>query len=157
MSLQKQNQDRTVSLQGPTDTKDALSHMRASSESYGISEKAIPKFTQVKDYTTFRAEHAIIDDDVVIHFFKPDQVKVSDDYWKVQFADALSTVAQVHFQAAYPRLAAKFTEDDGIGNKIDSWWFRARNYVHILNIDHYLEKFFDALDTVMDPRLPRTE
>jgi len=147
--LQK-NQDRKVELTGPEGANDAMGMLRNQSQSMGITEDAIPKFKQVKDYTTFNAEHAMIGGDVVVHFFRPKGVKVDDVYWKETFANALSAAAQEHFQAGYPRLAAKFTEE------VDSWWFRARNYEHILDIDHYMDKFYGRVDALMDSHLPGT-
>lgn len=152
MSIQKANQDQTVELVGPKDAEDALAHLRGGSESFGGVAQAVLKFVQVGGYTTFRAEHTRVDDNIVVHFFRPE--KASDAYWLDKFADGLNTVAQGHFAAAYPRLAAKFTEDDGAGNKLDSWWFKARGYDHILDVDAYMGKFYDKLDAFMDPHLP---
>ncbi len=153
MSLQDQNRDQTVKLVDPKDSQDAASHLR-SSQSFGGVADALIEFTQVGGYTTFRAEHMMLEGDIVIHFFRPKGQ--DDDYWKDKFADGMNEVAQKHFHATYPQLVAKFTEDDGAGNSLDSWWFRARGFDHLIDFEENLVGFYDKLDTAMDPHLVRT-
>ena len=63
----------------------------------------------------------------------------------------LERVAPEHFQATQPRLVAKYTEDDGVGNSLDSWWFKAQGYGHVLDLDAYVMKFFEKMDGALDP------
>jgi hypothetical protein len=97
----------------------------------------VPVFTRVEDYTTFIAEHTMKDDDLVIHFYPTEE---SNSYWTSRFPEVLDRVAQAYFRATSPRLQAKFTHE------VNSWWFRARGYSHIPDMNGFISGFFDALD-----------
>lgn len=113
--------------------------------------KGVPKFTQEKGYTTFLAEYVLRDGDLVIHFFLPPDFKappaIAQHYWEIQFARALDAVAQEVFQATAPRLQAKYTEE------MKSWWFRACNYDHIIDVAGFVRRFFDELDTALEAEM----
>ena len=101
----------------------------------------VPNFTKVLDYTTFNAEYAMKDGDLVVHFYPTDLTK---DIWTREFAWILDRVAQDHFRATAPRLQAKFTEE------VNSWWLRARGYSHIVNIKSFVDKFFELIDQALE-------
>jgi hypothetical protein len=95
-------------------------------------EEAVPQFIE-KKYECFTAKHAVVGHDLVIQFYLPEaagDLKTADarvqrqweSFWLEAFRDALSPVAQEYFQAEYPRLVAKYTEE------LASWWFRARGF-----------------------------
>ena len=101
----------------------------------------IPNFIKVLDYTTFSAEYAMKDGDLVVHFYPTD---VTKGIWTREFAWILDRVAQDHFRATAPRLQAKFTEE------VNSWWLRARGYSHIVNIKAFVDKFFELIDQALE-------
>jgi hypothetical protein len=111
--------------------------------------KAVPKFTKVDEYTTFRVEYAIIGNDLVVHFFDTPEQPNTDDanhqwYWKTYFPACLSTVGERYFQATKPRLTAKYTEE------VRSWFLKAQGYRHILDIDGFARGFFEELDKELE-------
>lgn len=106
---------------------------------------AIPKFKQ-QTYETFKAEYDFQDGVLTIHFFLPER-KVTEHYWKNLFAEAMDTLGTEHFQATKPRLVAKYTPE------MESWWFRAQGYGHIIDIDAYVLRFFEKLSERMAPAL----
>jgi len=108
-------------------------------------ESAIPKF-KVVDYECFKAEYDVSGRDIVVHFFLPSR-KVTENYWKVIFAEALNTVGQEHFDATAPRLVAKYTAE------LHSWWFKAQGYDHVIDMDSFVGSFFAKLDSHMSPSL----
>src|ERR1051325_4529578 len=67
---------------------------------------AIVKFTPVNDFTTFTAEYAMKDNDLVIHFYLPADLRGPANYWMELFPKALDRVAQEHFMATKPRIKA---------------------------------------------------
>jgi hypothetical protein len=99
----------------------------------------VPVFKRVEDYTTFVAEYALKDNDIVVHFYPGENNKV----WAI-FASHMDKVAQEHFSAMPPRLVAAFTEE------MNSWWLRARGFGHLLDLDAFMTKFFDALDASIE-------
>jgi len=106
---------------------------------------AIPKFKQ-QTYATFKAEYDFQDGVITIHFFLPER-KVTELYWKTLFAQAMEQIGTEHFQATKPRLIAKYTPE------MESWWFRAQGYSHIIDIDAYVLRFFERLAECMAPAL----
>jgi hypothetical protein len=110
---------------------------------------AVPKFKPVS-FPEFRAQHAIIDGNIVIQFFLPEaagNLEKADArtqqrwaaYWLEVFPSHLSRVAKAHFRADKPRLVAKYTED------LRSWWFRAQGYGESLNPDGLVTEFYSKL------------
>lgn len=108
-------------------------------------EKAIPVFTQVNDYTTFRAEWAQIGTALVLHFFLyPDvQSDAKERYWLDKFPTQLSDTAERYFGATAPRIIAKYTPE------LESWYMRANGFTP-LDPGAYLQGFFDELDRALD-------
>lgn len=114
----------------------------------GIAD-AVVQFTDVDDYTTFVAKFAVKDDDIIVHFYMPSELEKApaaeqDLYWLKMFPVAVEAVAPEHFEATYPRLTVKYTEE------LKSWFLRARNYGHLLAPDRYVRKFLDRMDAGLD-------
>jgi hypothetical protein len=116
---------------------------------------ATVKFTKVEDYTTFLAEYAFIDGDVVVHFFLPREhyVQVADGYkpldehliwWQRAFPQVLSPVAEKYFAATYPVLMAQYVPE------MTSWYFKAGGYALRLDPEAFLLQFFSYLDQAID-------
>ena len=131
--------ENTVYL-GELDKQDAKDHLDAELSSVFVGvEDAVPKFTQVDNYTTFRAEYTFLGEDIVAHFFVTSENN-SSDYWLKTFPALLDACAREYFQADHPRLVAKYTDE------VKSWWFKAHGYAHSLAPDKLMLGFFEALD-----------
>lgn len=116
---------------------------------------ATVKFTKVEDYTTFLAEYAFIDGDIVVHFFLPREyyVQVADGYkplderliwWQRAFPQVLSPVAEKYFAATFPVLMAQYVPE------MTSWYFKAGGYARRLDPEAFLLQFFSYLDQAID-------
>ena len=115
----------------------------------GVS-KAVVQFTRSEEFTTFIAEYAIKDDDLVFHFFlTPELDREPKDgpvaaYWMRTFPLTLDTAAQTFFRATAPRLQAKYTAE------LQSWWLRAQGFGSTLDPNELANRFLQALDTALD-------
>lgn len=144
-----QNPDRQVVLgEVPDEKARSLLQGEVGQDMAGLPE-AVIQFTKVDNFTTFMAEYTYRDGDLVVHFFMSPEVKAEGQdtrllYWLTSFPNALDTVAQSYFMAGAPRLAAKYTEE------LESWWFRARGYGHVLDTDTFALKFLQKLDEAID-------
>lgn len=138
--------ERTVVL-SPLDPKDATQILTAQSGATRLSdvEGAIPQFKKL-EFPAFKVEFEYSTGDVIVHFFLPKR-KVTEHYWKVLFAEALEEIGQAHFQATRPRLVARYTEE------LHSWWFKAQNYGHLIDLETYVIRFFEKLAERMGPAL----
>src|SRR6188768_3206480 len=97
--------------------------------SLGAIADAVPRFTAVQLYTTFDAEWALQDENIVVHFFLPKDFRGdASNYWTQRFPTALDAVARAYFSADRPRLQAKYTQE------LNSWWFRAMSYAHVIDL-----------------------
>lgn len=96
-------------------------------------------FEQVPYVTRFRAEYALLDEDIVFHFFRHDGD--TDAFWRDAFPHALDPVARAEFRAEYPQLAASYIPE------VDSWWLRAYGFGALLAPEVLIEKFLKALDS----------
>jgi hypothetical protein len=147
--------DNTVHL-GELDNETAKKVLGQQPSGFGNVAESVPKFTKVTDYTTLTAEYSKIDDNLVVHFFLPDDAGAQGfpaDYWISVFPTALDAVARSHFSADRPRLVAKYTEE------MNSWWFKAYGYGHLLDPDGFMSKFFEKLDEALSVtlrHLPKT-
>ena len=122
----------------PDELTPGINQVKAESDiQMGRIMRGVPDFIKVEDYTTFLAEYAMKDGDIVIHFYPTEQIQ---GVWTAEFAWVLDRVAQDHFRDTAPRLQAKFTEE------MNSWWFRARGYSHIIDLKSFMTQFFDKLD-----------
>jgi hypothetical protein len=105
------------------------------------------QFIPNRDYTTFAAEVAVTEGDIVYHFYVTDEVnKLSSPhaYWHERFPQALEKVAQEYFKAKFPRLKAAYTEEQA------SWWLRAFGFGRVLHPHRLARGLFDALDKELD-------
>lgn len=105
------------------------------------------RFQVVDSYTTFAAEYAVSDGDIIFHFYPTLEVqKLAEPkkYWLEKFPETLDRVAQEHFQAQFPRLKAAYTEEKA------SWWMRAFGFGMVLEPHQLTHNFFDKLDQTLD-------
>jgi hypothetical protein len=105
------------------------------------------QFVPVLDYTTFAAEIAVSDGDIIYHFFVTDEVnKLASPktYWHETFSAALEKVAQVYFKAKSPRLKAAYTEEKA------SWWLRAYGFGRVLHPHKLARGLLVELDKELD-------
>jgi len=127
----------------------------------GGLEEAVVRFTPIDDFTTFNAEYTLLEEsDIVVHFFLPRELQGPEGhplkpavhhYWTQLFPSVLDPVARAHFDAEQPRLVAKYSPE------VTSWWLRARDYGHILDLRSYLVRFFQSMDQGLDDFLPSLE
>lgn len=141
------SKERLVDLSGPTTAAQAqqLCGGEHGTRLYDLAT-SIPEFIKLS-YNGFRAEYHIPGESIVVHFYLPQNKRVTEKYWKESFAAVLNVVGQEHFQAAAPRLVARYTEE------LQSWWFRAQGYGHIIDLHAYVESFFGKLDAHLAPAL----
>ena len=116
---------------------------------------AVVQFTKVEVFTTFLAEYAFMDGDIVVHFFPAKELYIlSNDRWKLseevllkwqrQFPLILSPVAERYFSATYPTLSALYVAE------MTSWYLRAGGFAKRLNPDEFIMRFFEQLDHALD-------
>ena len=115
---------------------------------------AVPDFTEIDDFTTFKVEYTWVEGDLIIHFFlTKEMVRLNKteeggpavkQYWLNTFPHALEKSSKEFFQADSPRLTAKYTQE------LASWYFRAQNYGDRLDPDAFAVKFFEHLDQVLE-------
>jgi len=120
-------------------------------------------FRPVDDYTTFRAEFSVSEGDIIFHFFKTKEVEALPnvrDYWAKTFAEVLEPAAKKHFRADYPRLKAQHCYDEespySRQEPLDSWWFRAYGFGHLLDAHGFALKFLESLDAGLEEALKRS-
>ena len=125
-------------------------------ELIGNVKNAVINFTQVKDYTTFLAEWAVVDGAYVLHFFPPREryvhtgngrYQVHGEFlvkWQRVFPAILSPVAEEYFGATYPRLQAVYTAE------MLSWWFKAAGMAERFDAAGFISKFLEKLDAALD-------
>jgi hypothetical protein len=146
--LDQDSQERSVVI-GDIPHDQAVDKLRG--ETNGIAftglDEAVIQFQKVSNYTTFTAEYAWVDQDLVMHFFLPPEKKLPEAtaYWTEHFPRCLDAEARSFFGADYPRLVAKYTTE------MASWWFRAHGYGHVLDPDAFAVKFLHRLDRTLDP------
>lgn len=141
----------------PSETKDARGeYSGVANNAMGGIGSATVKMEKVEEYTTFLAEFAVQDSDIIIHFFLPyeaytdttkgKRVKAGyDKYWQNNFPITLSNVAMQHFDATYPRIFAEWVPE------MQSWYMRCRGFGNRLDPESFTRKFFEVLDVALDP------
>lgn len=113
-------------------------------------EKAVIQFTKVTDYTTFFAEYSVVKEDIIVHFFLTPELALQQEassvesYWLGKFPKTLDKTAREYFQADFPRLMAKYTQE------LKSWWFKAQGYGLNVDPDAFIKKFFETLDKALE-------
>ena len=119
----------------------------------------LPPPIQFDDVTLahFRAEYALQDRDITIHFFlteKPEGGAIPgvlplwssttqqalENWWLSAFPLALSREAKEYFGAESPRIMAKYT------GELASWWFKAQGYDYLLDWKGFVLGFLKKLD-----------
>lgn len=105
------------------------------------------RFQTVEAYTTFTAEYAVAEGDLIFHFYPTLEVQKlpnPSEYWHQVFPEALDRIAREHFQAEFPKLKAAYTEEKA------SWWMRAFGFGMVLEPHKLAHAFFDKLDQALD-------
>lgn len=105
------------------------------------------EFTKVDDYTTFNAEYAIDDQDLVFHFFVPESQQRNPSYWANTFPIALEAAAMETFKEGGPRVQASYIEDF----ELNSWWLKAKGFASVPDPQALITRFLDSLDSKLDP------
>jgi len=118
-------------------------------------QDAVVKFAKVEDYTTFVAEYAMVDGDIIVHFFPPREqfVRVEDGFklldehmlrWQRAFPQVLSPVAEKFFAATLPVIMAQYVPE------MTSWYFKAGGFARRLDPEAFVLRFFSVLDQALD-------
>lgn len=108
--------------------------------------RAVPKFTQVLDFTTFDAEYIVEGGaDFVLHFFpsadwRARPLKECEKYWLQTFPQVLSDTAEDYFEATKPRVTAEYIHE------VTSWYMRCRGFAQRLAPDAFIQQFLAVLD-----------
>ena len=142
--------EKNVAIGGVTHD-DALDYLSgAPSTDTDSIANAVPKFKEVDCYS-FKAEWALVGEDIQVKFYLPKHSTVSTaearqvwmKYWIERFPAKLDIVARAYFEAEYPRLVVKWTDE------FASWWFRASSYAYLLDTGLFLQPFFEKLDQAL--------
>jgi hypothetical protein len=106
-------------------------------------------------FYSFNAEHSVVEGDIVIHCYVPDQAKpyLKGDnnpaeqkwmsYWLKTFPQVLDPLAREYFDAEYPRLQVKYTEE------VASWWFKGQGYGSLIDPKKFVHDFLVKLDVAL--------
>lgn len=128
-------------MQSPSEVKETV----AAQPSFGGVEPM--SFTRVEEYTTFVAEYAVEDEDIILHFYPTEEMshekELDRQYWLRLFPTVLDPVARDFFSADFPRLKACFVPEMG------SWWLRAYGLAGLDpegRVSRFLDKFDSALE-----------
>lgn len=108
----------------------------------------------VTDLTTFAAEVAVTEGDLVYHFYATDEVNAlpsPQQYWHELFPAVLERTAKEYFKADFPRLKAAYTEEKA------SWWLRAFGFGRVLDPHKMALRFCDVLDAALDAAMQSTK
>jgi len=116
------------------------------------------QFISVDSYTTFLAEYAFEDNDIIFHFFLPmdlapqARAPATIRYWTELFPQVLEPVVFDVFKAQPPRVQAAYVNDCDL----NSWWLRAYGFGALLEREALCSTLFDALDVALDEALKKT-
>lgn len=124
-------------------------------EAIGNVSDAVVQFTRVEGYTTFLAEYAFVDGNIIIHFFPPREAytqvmghpKLTEEFalaWQRKFPMILSPTAEGYFKATLPVLSAQYIPE------MQSWYMRAGGFALRLDPDAFVLAFFAKLDQEID-------
>lgn len=106
-----------------------------------------------REYTNFKVNYSFTNGNFVVHFFVYPSFldkyseKSLENWWLVDFANSLSSIAQEHFMAGLPRIMAKYTPEAA------SWWFKAQGYDYLVDPLEFLHVFLCRLDNEL-PAVP---
>jgi hypothetical protein len=115
-------------------------------------------------YTTFKAEFAVAEGDIIFHFFKTPEIRAwtldqQRHYWADIFARVLeeTVVKYSGCSADSGRLKAQHTYDDEAPyskeEPLDAWWFRAYGFGHLLDTHKWALRLCEVLDEALDAAL----
>lgn len=117
-------------------------------------------FTKVERFTTFLAEYAFQDKDIILHFFPSEELHQSPrakTYWLEVFPRVLDPVSRESFGAEPPRLEGQFIEmaipsfiPAAQAKATSSWWFCAHGFTEVLDPHGLVERFLSSLDRALD-------
>lgn len=136
-----------------TNTKPTLSVGQVTSTVEGEQKAVLPvmgiNFIDITEYTTFRAEFAVTEGDLVFHFFPTEEVHAltnptPNKYWTELFPSLLEPVAKRYFNADETRLKAAYTAEQV------SWWMRAFGFGQVLDPHKFAYGFLAELDAALD-------
>lgn len=141
--------ERTISITGVDEGKASAAASGLDRTAYAIAPEAIPSFTEY-NHPEFRARYAVINEDIVVHFFLPEaagDLAAADSatkqkwnkYWLEVIPSTLSPVAKQQFMADFPQVVAKYTEEEV------SWWFCARGFGTTMSPAALVEGFLDKM------------
>lgn len=133
----------------------------------GVKELQLPPFAsaprvfvKVDNFSTFLAEYAFIDKDIVLHFFPSEEVHQSPKarpYWFDVFPKVLDPIARQSFGAEPPRLEAQFIEmaipsfiPADQAKPTPSWWLCAHGFTELLDPHGLVGRFLSSLDRALD-------
>lgn len=127
----------------------------------GRMKEGVPQFSRMS-YEGFQAQHSVIGNDLVVQFFLPKQAEKFVDpkspqsspearaqwmsYWLNRFPSKLDVEARTYFEADYPRLLAKYTEE------LASWWFKARGFGASADPTGLVTRFYERLNAALKER-----
>lgn len=148
MGLRDNEGEKQVSL-GEVPREKAISSL-SGAQDMAIPNHAFPDFKREKFYS-FQAEYGLVGEDIVIHFFLPEQANLTDpkaheawqEYWLKTFPSKIEPVALAHFETGYPRLTMKYTEE------VVSWWFKARGFSTLLDPTAFAHEFLVKADEAL--------
>lgn len=143
-------------------------------QALGGSSDMEPEPLEFKSFKSsiFEAEVGQDGEDFIFHFYMPtvedfwekmgiqknQRSKVfAEQFWEELFPLALDAVARSYFQAEFPRLTAMHmvqvdcsVEFDGQMRPLNSWWMRAKGFVHnTLDPDAFVEKFYRLIEEAL--------
>lgn len=116
-------------------------------------------FTSVSSYTTFYAEYAIDNGNLIFHFFRsPELEKLNkkNRHWEDTFPVHLDQVARDFFKMDYPRLRATLVDNvlradaDEKEEGESSWWLKANGVANTPDPSGLAELFISKLDQSLD-------
>ncbi len=157
-SIQNNGHAREVTLAG-TERDEALEQNKrvadGSEDIDGMKLKdGVPEFEK-EEYYSFRAQHALVEGNLIIQFFLPAQAKpyIKGDnnpaeqqwmaYWLKAFPAQLDPLAREYFDAEYPRLQVKYTEE------VASWWFKGQGYDNLIDLKKFVHDFLVKLNSAL--------
>ncbi len=153
-SIRSEDTERKVVLSDVPEEQVGQFLAEAANGALEVGNEAIPNFKQLNDYKSFKAEYAVINGDLVLHFFLPKHAQLNSpearqawmSYWLTNFPEKLDSEAQIYFESTYPRLMAKYTSE------VASWWFKAQGFGDVLDAGAFVAKFLDQLDASLQAR-----
>ena len=156
--MDHKNAERSVAIGGvPKGKAHAMANAMKGSVASDISQvaKGVPDFTEVKK-KSFTAKYTVLGVDLIVQFFlpahaeqhlsKPEGRTAWMEYWLKRFPPKLDEIARSHFEADYPRLMVKWTDE------VVSWWFKAQGFGNSTDPKQLTETFLEKLEAALQAR-----